>query len=65
MRMQQQLTLAGGNRHAEPVARRGEKGKCRLHTRPGTGVERPNLRKVLAVAGRQFAVSRKHAQLPY
>jgi hypothetical protein len=37
MRMQQQLTLAGGNRHAEPVARRGEKGKCRLHTRPGTG----------------------------
>ena len=65
MRMQQQLTLADGTRHAEAVARRGEKGMCRLHTRRGTGVEGPNLRKVLAVAARQFAVSRKNARLPY
>lgn len=44
-------------RHAEAVARRGEKGMCRSHTRPGIGVERRNLRKVLAVAARQFAAS--------
>ena len=28
MRMQQQLTLAGGTRHAEAVARRGEKASA-------------------------------------